>query len=28
MEDNMRANFGRVPNEQQRAEMLRLFEQL
>jgi len=28
MADNMRANFGRVPNEQQRAEMLRLFEQL
>ncbi len=28
MVDNMRANFGRVPDEQQRAEMLRLFEQL
>jgi len=28
MVDNMRANFGPVPDEQQRAEMLRLFEQL
>ena len=28
MVDNMRANFGPVPGEQQRAEMLRLFEQL
>jgi diketogulonate reductase-like aldo/keto reductase len=28
MTDNMRANFGRVPDEQQRAEMLRVFEQL
>jgi len=28
MTDNMRANFGRVPNEQQRSEMLRIFEQL
>ncbi|MEE4144479.1 MAG: aldo/keto reductase [Halieaceae bacterium] len=28
MVDNMRANFGPVPTEQQRAEMLRLFEQL
>jgi diketogulonate reductase-like aldo/keto reductase len=28
MTDNMRANFGRVPNEQQRTEMLRIFEQL
>jgi len=26
--DNMRANFGRVPDQQQRAEMLRIFEQL
>ena len=26
--DNMRANFGRVPDPQQRAEMLRIFEQL
>jgi len=28
MTDNMRANFGRVPDAQQRAEMLRVFEQL
>ena len=28
MTDNMRANFGRVPDEQQRADMLRVFEQL
>ena len=28
MVDNMSANFGPVPTEQQRAEMLRLFEQL
>ena len=28
MTDNMRANFGRVPDDQQRAEMLRVFEQL
>jgi diketogulonate reductase-like aldo/keto reductase len=28
MVDNMRANFGRLPDEQQRAEMLRVFEQL
>jgi diketogulonate reductase-like aldo/keto reductase len=28
MVDNMRANSGRLPDEQQRAEMLRLFEQL
>ena len=28
MEDNMRANYGRLPDEQQRADMLRLFEQL
>tara|TARA_R110001592_G_scaffold363043_2_gene679788 strand:- start:49627 stop:50556 length:930 start_codon:yes stop_codon:yes gene_type:complete len=28
MMDNMRANFGRVPDAQQRAEMLRIFEQL
>jgi diketogulonate reductase-like aldo/keto reductase len=28
MTDNMRANYGRVPDEQQRAEMLRVFEQL
>jgi aryl-alcohol dehydrogenase-like predicted oxidoreductase len=28
MADNMQANFGRVPDQQQRAEMLRLFEQL
>jgi diketogulonate reductase-like aldo/keto reductase len=28
MADNMRANFGRVPNEQQRAEMLQIFESL
>jgi aryl-alcohol dehydrogenase-like predicted oxidoreductase len=28
MTDNMRANFGRVPDEQQRAEMLRVFQQL
>ena len=28
MVDNMRANFGRLPDARQRAEMLRLFEQL
>ncbi len=28
MADNMRANYGRLPDPQQRAEMLRLFEQL
>ncbi len=28
MVDNMQANFGRVPDPQQRADMLRLFEQL
>jgi len=28
MTDNMRANYGPVPDEQQRAEMLRVFEQL
>jgi diketogulonate reductase-like aldo/keto reductase len=28
MTDNMRANYGRIPDEQQRAEMLRVFEQL
>ncbi len=28
MTDNMRANYGRVPDEQQRAEMLRVFQQL
>jgi aryl-alcohol dehydrogenase-like predicted oxidoreductase len=28
MTDNMRANFGRLPDPQQRAEMLRVFEQL
>ena len=28
MTDNMRANFGRLPDAQQRAEMLRVFEQL
>jgi len=28
MVDNMRANFGRLPNEQQRAEMLQIFESL
>jgi aryl-alcohol dehydrogenase-like predicted oxidoreductase len=28
MVDNMQANFGRVPDPEQRAEMLRLFEQL
>ena len=28
MVDNMRANFGRLPDAQQRAEMLRVFEQL
>jgi diketogulonate reductase-like aldo/keto reductase len=28
MQDNMRANFGRLPNPEQRAEMLRLFQQL
>jgi aryl-alcohol dehydrogenase-like predicted oxidoreductase len=28
MTDNMRANFGRLPDPQQRAEMLRFFEQL
>lgn len=28
MMDNMRANFGRLPDARQRAEMLRLFEQL
>ena len=28
MTDNMRANFGRVPDAQQRAEMLRVFKQL
>jgi aryl-alcohol dehydrogenase-like predicted oxidoreductase len=28
MTDNMQANFGPVPNAQQRAEMLRLFQQL
>jgi len=28
MADNMRANYGRVPDQQQRDEMLRLFEQL
>jgi len=28
MQDNMRANFGRLPDPRQRAEMLRLFEQL
>lgn len=28
MADNMRANFGRLPDEKTRAEMLRIFEQL
>ena len=28
MVDNMQANFGRVPDEQQRAEMLRIFKSL
>ena len=28
MADNMMANYGRVPDSMQRAEMLRLFEQL
>ena len=28
MVDNMRANFGRLPDARQRAEMLRLFEHL
>jgi diketogulonate reductase-like aldo/keto reductase len=28
MLDNMQANFGRVPNQQQRAEMLKIFKQL
>jgi aryl-alcohol dehydrogenase-like predicted oxidoreductase len=28
MVDNMKANFGRVPDEQQRAEMLRVFQNL
>ena len=28
MTDNMQANFGPVPDAQQRAEMLRLFQQL
>lgn len=28
MLDNMQANFGRVPDQQQRAEMLKIFEQL
>jgi aryl-alcohol dehydrogenase-like predicted oxidoreductase len=28
MEDNMRANFGRVPDAGQRAEMLRVFQSL
>ena len=28
MTDNMRANYGRIPDEQQRAEVLRVFEQL
>jgi aryl-alcohol dehydrogenase-like predicted oxidoreductase len=28
MQDNMRANFGRVPDATQRAEMLRIFESL
>jgi len=28
MADNMRANFGRVPDDQQRGEMLRIFESL
>lgn len=28
MADNMQANFGRVPDKQQRAEMLRIFESL
>jgi len=28
MVDNMQANFGRIPDKQQRAEMLRLFESL
>ena len=28
MADNMQANFGRVPDEKQRAQMLRIFEKL
>jgi diketogulonate reductase-like aldo/keto reductase len=28
MQDNMKANFGRLPDRQQRAEMLRVFESL
>ncbi|MBK6511637.1 MAG: hypothetical protein IPG06_20860 [Haliea sp.] len=28
MADNMRGNFGRVPDQAQRAEMLKIFESL